>query len=237
VLARSLRDERVVLLRSYRTDELHRRPPLRSLLSELLRLERVRRLELAPFDRSEVTEALADILGEPPGEKLVERLYARSEGNPLYTEELLAAGLDGRGAAPESLRDAFMLRIERLSAAAQRTARVIAVGRRLDQDTIAEICEIDRDALQDALREAVAEHVLVTDEDGRFQFRHALLREVVYDDLLPGERGEYHLALARALEARMGHGQEQEAELAAAVAGHYAAGGDQPAALRASVQA
>src|SRR5581483_8473940 len=158
VLARSLRDERVVLLRSYRTDELHRRPPLRSLLSELLRLDRVRRLELAPFDRDEVTEALADIMGEPPGEKLVERLYARSEGNPLYTEELLAAGLDGRGSPPESLRDAFMLRIERLSPEAQRAARTIAVGRRLDEAVIAEVSGIERAALQDALREAVTEH-------------------------------------------------------------------------------
>ena len=236
-LARSLRQERVAVVLTYRRDELHRRHPLRPLLSELERLDNVRRIELEPLTRSELTELLTDILDAEPDPPLVDRLYHRSEGNPLYTEELLAAGLDGRGAAPESLRDAFMLRIERLSAPAQRTARVIAVGRRLDQDTIAEICEIDRDTLQDALREALAEHVLVTDEDGRFQFRHALLREVLYDDLLPGERGEFHLALARTLEERVAGGQEQEAELTAAVAGHYAAAGDQPAALRAAVQA
>ena len=76
---------------------------------------------------------LADILDATPDETLVDRLYARSEGNPLYTEELLAAGLDGRGAAPQSLRDAFMLRIERLSRDAQRAARGIAVGRRLEE--------------------------------------------------------------------------------------------------------
>ena len=58
-----------------------------------------------------------------PSIELVERLFTRSEGNPLYTEELLAAGLDGRGAAPQSLRDAFLLRIERLSPDAQRAAR------------------------------------------------------------------------------------------------------------------
>ena len=57
----------------------------------------------------------------------------RSEGNPLYTEELLAAGLDGRGAAPQSLRDAFMARIERLSPDAQRVARAVAVGRSLER--------------------------------------------------------------------------------------------------------
>jgi DNA-binding CsgD family transcriptional regulator/tetratricopeptide (TPR) repeat protein len=235
-LARSLRQERVLVVLTYRTDELHRRHPLRPLLSDLDRLDHVRRIDLEPLNRNELTELLADILDAQPEEPLVERLYRRSEGNPLYTEELLAAGLDGRGAAPESLRDAFMLRIERLSPAAQRAVRAIAVGRRIDEELIAQSTAIDRDALQAALREAVTEHVLVTD-DGRFRFRHALLREVVYDDLLPGERGELHLALARELEARMAGGQEQEAELAAAVAGHYAAAGDQPAALRAAVQA
>jgi DNA-binding CsgD family transcriptional regulator/tetratricopeptide (TPR) repeat protein len=236
-LARSLRQERVLVVLTYRADELHRRHPLRPLLSELDRLDHVRRIELEPLNRAELTELLADILDAKPDEALVERLYRRSEGNPLYTEELLAAGLDGRGAAPESLRDAFMLRIERLTPEAQRAARAIAVGRRLDEELIAQVTAIDRDALQAALREAVTEHVLVTDEDGRFLFRHALLREALYDDLLPGERGELHLALACQLETRMAGGQEQEAELTAAIAGHYAAAGDQPAALRASVQA
>src|SRR5205807_1874267 len=102
---------------------------------------------------------------------------------------------------------------------------------------IGAVTGIDPARLQVALREAIAEHVLVTGEDDRFLFRHALLREALYDDLLPGERGELHLALARALEARCGDDDEQEAELAAAIAGHYAAAGDQPSALRATVRA
>ena len=236
-LARGLRRERVMLLLSYRTDELHRRHPLRSLLAELERLDRVRRVEVEPFDRVELTEALADILGEAPGEQLVERLYARSEGNPLYTEELLAAGLDGRGAAPQSLRDAFMLRIERLSADAQSAARAIAAGRALDEVTISEVTGIEPDALHQALREAVAEQVLVAGEDGRLSFRHALLREAMYDDLLPGERSELHLALARALEERGEFEDDRGLELTSTIAHHYAVAGDQPAALRATVQA
>ena len=84
------------------------------------------------------------------------------EGNPLYTEELLAAGLDGRGAAPQSLRDAFTGRIERLSPDAQRVARAVAVGRALTEPTLAAVTGLERDALQTALREAVAEQVLVT---------------------------------------------------------------------------
>ena len=236
-LARGLRSERVMLLLSYRTDELHRRHPLRSLLAELERLDRVRRVELEPFDRLELAEALADILDEAPTEQLVERLYMRSEGNPLYTEELLAAGMDGRGAAPQSLRDAFMLRIERLSPDAQSAARAISAGRAIDEVTISEVTGIEPDPLHVALREAVAEQVLVAGEDGRLSFRHALLREALYDDLLPGERSELHLALARALEERGECEDDRGLELTSTVAHHYSVAGDQPAALRATVQA
>ena len=64
--ARSLRQTRVLLLLSYRTDELHRRHPLRPLLSELERLDRARRIDLRPFDRDELSEVLTDILGSAP---------------------------------------------------------------------------------------------------------------------------------------------------------------------------
>ncbi|MDQ6834597.1 MAG: AAA family ATPase [Actinomycetota bacterium] len=234
-LARSLRQERLVLALTYRTDELHRRHPLRPLLAELDRLGGTRRIDLAPFDREELSEALADILGGPAEPALVERLFQRGEGNPLYTEELLVASLDGRGPAPQSLRDAFLARIERLSDPAQRVARVVAVGRALPEPTIAAVAGMERVHVQDALREALAEQVLITDVDERFCFRHALLREALHDDLLPGERGELHLALARALEVELGDGEQLP--LITSVAGHYAAAGDQPAALRSMVSA
>ncbi len=237
-LARSLREERVMLLLTYRSDELHRRHALLPLLTELERLDRARRVLLSPFDRSELAEALGDILGDPPSEDLIERMYIRSEGNPLYTEELLAAGLDGRGATPQSLRDAFLLRIERLSPAAQRAVRPIAVGRALDEATVVHITGADHEAVLEALREAVSQQVLCTgDDDGRLCFRHALLREAVYDDLLPGERGELHLALARAYEKLIDGEREIDIERAGTIAHHYAAAGDQPNALRATVRA
>ena len=236
-LARSLRQERLLVLLTFRTDELHRRHPLRPLLAELERLERARRIDLAPFDRPELTEALTDILGDDPSEELVERLFSRSEGNPLFTEELLAAGLDGRGSAPQSLRDAFMLRIERLPVDAQRATRAVAVARRADEATIATVSGIEHLRLHEALREAVAEQMLIAGEDGSLFFRHALLREAVYDDLLPGERVELHLALARAIEQRDVADGDGTAEAAGTIAGHYAAAGDQPAALRAFTRA
>src|SRR4051794_7558180 len=131
-LASSLCRERVLVVTTYRPDELHRRHPLRPLLAELERDARALRVELRPLTRAELSEQLADILGEAPPEELIDRLFARSEGNPLFAEELLAAGMDGRGALPPTLRDALMLRIERLSADAQETLRGLAAGRRPD---------------------------------------------------------------------------------------------------------
>ncbi|MGH2874379.1 MAG: ATP-binding protein, partial [Solirubrobacteraceae bacterium] len=236
-LARSLRTERVCLILTYRADELHRRHPLRPLLAELGRLDRARAIELSAFDRDELREVLADILGASPDAALVQRLLARGEGNPLYTEELLAAGLDGRGTAPQSLRDAFMGRIERLSAAAQQVARCVAVARTADDGLLEAVVGLEREPLQEALRDAVAEQVLVAGDDGRFCFRHALLRETLYDDLLPGERAELHLALAHRLEQDGPDDHGRELERASAIAGHYAAAGDQPNALRTTVAA
>jgi DNA-binding CsgD family transcriptional regulator len=235
--ARSLRRTRVLLLLSYRADELHRRHPLRPLLSELERLDRARRIDLRPFDRDELSEVLTDILGSAPDGSLLNRLFARSEGNPLYTEELLAAGTDGRGAAPQSLRDAFIARIEELSPDAQRIARVVSVGRVLDEATLAAVTGLELDAVQAALRDAVAEQVLIPCDETGFGFRHALLREALHDDLLPGERSELHLALAHRLELDCGVDDEQELERKTAIAGHYAAAGEQPAALRSTIAA
>ena len=234
-LASSLTSERVLLVASYRSDELHRSHPLRPLLAELELDPRSRRVPLAPLTRDELAEQLTDILGDPPDADLLERLWTRSGGNPLFGEELLAAGLDGRGAAPDTLRDALMLRVERLSEPARELLSIIAVGQRLDHPLLDETSSLEPRALRDALREAIDGHILVVQDDDMYRFRHALLREVVEQELLPGERSELHLRLARALEHRLD--ERADAQITAAVASHFAASGDQPAALAAAVRA
>ena len=235
-LLRSLAQERVLVVGTYRADELHRRHPLLPLLADLDRDPRVQRLSLQPLALDQVAQALQDILGRTPGPELVERLYARSEGNPLYLEELVAAGPDGRGALPSSLREALMVRIERLDDAAQELLRLLAVGHRLDHALLADASGLDPATLRAALREAVASHLVAADEHGRHVFRHALLREVVADDLLPGERTELHLALARALERRAG-AADAGPQVAALTAHHFFEAGERPAALRATMAA
>lgn len=235
-LARTLCRERVAVVATYRSDELHRRHPLRPLLAELERDTGTRRIELPAFTRDELAEQLGEILGSSPDAGLVERVLVRSEGNPLFTEEILAAGLDGRGALPPTLRDALMVRIERLSQPAQEVLRLL-VGAAMDDALLQQTSVLDPRELRVALREAVASHIVLAGEDDHYRFRHALLREVLLDDLLPGERTELHRTLARALEARVGEADCPDAHLTAQVAHHWLHAGDQPAALAASVDA
>ena len=159
-MGRSLCRERVLIVATYRPDELHRRHPLRPVLAELERDIGSRRIELSPLTRQELFEQLSDLLGEPADSALVDRVFARSEGHPLFVEELIAAGRDGRGALPSTLRDALMVRIERLSLAAQEVLRVIAVGQRLDDELLVDATGLDRLELQEALPEAVINFIL-----------------------------------------------------------------------------
>jgi DNA-binding CsgD family transcriptional regulator len=235
-LGRSLWTERVLVIATYRSDELHRRHPLRPLLAELERDTRARRIELTRLTRDELADLLDDILGGAPDDELVERLYARSEGNPLFTEELLAARLDGRGGLPTTLRDALMVRIERLSEPAQEVLRLLSAARVISHDVLADASGLGGAELRTVVREAAESNVIVADERGRYQFRHALLREVVHDDLLPGEHAELHLALARALEAQAAE-TEDDPILTAGIAHHYLSAGCQREALVASVRA
>jgi len=234
-LARTLCTERILVLGTYRSDELHRRHPLRPLLAELARDPLAHLIELERLSRDEMAEQLEDIIGSRADPGLLERLYSRSEGNPLFTEELLAVGLDGRGTLPPTLRDALMLRVERLSPPAQEVLRWLAC-QSLDDGLLGELTGLGSSELREGLREAVGSQIAVAQADASYGFRHALLREVVYDDLLPGERAEQHAAIARALEREIKE-EGERVHLTAEVAHHWLAAGDQPAALAASVRA
>ncbi len=164
-----------------------------------------------------------------------ERMHRRTQGNPLFAEELVAAGPGGSGRLPPTLRDALMVRIQRLSEATQELLRLVAVAGSVDHETLAACAAVAGSALHGALREAITAQILDIDEEARYRFRHALLREAVEDDLLPGERSELHLTLARALEADAPG--TNGVFRAAAVAHHFREAGDQPAALRAAVRA
>jgi hypothetical protein len=96
-----------------------------SLTMSGVRRPAVERVELRRFTRAQLDAQLGSILGRPPEPALVDPLYRRSEGNPLFTEELLAASGEGI-ALPPSLRAPLLLRIEALPPSAQGALRLAA---------------------------------------------------------------------------------------------------------------
>jgi DNA-binding CsgD family transcriptional regulator/tetratricopeptide (TPR) repeat protein len=239
-IAHGLRETPTMLVATYRSDELHRRHRLRPVLADLDRNPAVERIKLRRLSRGELAELLAARLDREPDPVLVERIMARSEGNPLFAEELLASELRGGGMAlPGNLQDLFDARVEALSDDAQQLLRLAATaGRTVRHGLLAAASPLDQDALLAAVREAVAGQVLVVDEAGDgYAFRHALLQEAVEADLLPGDRRLLHGVMARTLAAHPGLGNSNPAEAAAELAVHWHASGDQHHALLAAVEA
>ncbi|HET8950295.1 MAG TPA: AAA family ATPase [Solirubrobacteraceae bacterium] len=237
-LVRSARTEPLSLVVTYRSDELHRRHPLRPLLAELERTPGVDRLGLERFSRAELVAQISAILDEPASDELADRLFERSEGNALYTEELLAASSDGYQELPETLRDLLVARVERLPEGAQEVVRTISVEHPMRHSLLAALSDADEADLLRGLREAVAHQVLVTGHGETYAFRHALVGEAVYGDLLPGERSALHARLAETVDAR--HellGDAPAAAVAGILACHWNAAHDVPRALGASVAA
>ncbi|WP_327181202.1 helix-turn-helix transcriptional regulator [Streptomyces sp. NBC_01334] len=224
---------RLTVLASYRADDLHRRHPLRPLLAELVRLPAVDRLELRPLADAEVTRLLRALEGRPLPDATVRRIVERAEGNAFYAEELLAATDTEAGGMPSGLADLLLIRVEQLPDTAQQVLRTAAVaGRRVEHDLLREAVGLPEDELESALREAIGHQLLVSGDDGAYAFRHALAREAVYADLLPGERSRLHGAFAALLAGR-GH----RAETAAERAHHYRESHDLGEALAASLEA
>ncbi|MFC7182863.1 ATP-binding protein, partial [Kitasatospora paranensis] len=203
-LIRTLHRARVLILATYRTDDLHRRHPLRPFLAGLERQRTVQRLELDRFSRPEVSDQLAGILGVPaPDLALVERIHGRSEGNPFFVEELAAAHQQGCPAGlTDSLRDILLVRVEALPDDTQRVLRIAAEGGScVEHELLAAVLDEGEEPLIEALRTAVGANILRPDTDGEgYRFRHALVREAVSDDLLPGERHRINRRFATALE-------------------------------------
>src|SRR3954451_2053933 len=228
-LIRTARSERIALVATYRTDELHRRHPLRPFLAEAERAPAVTRLAVPRFARTELRAQLEGILGHRPEGRLVDDLFARAEGNPFYSEELLAAG----DHLPENVRDTLITRIEALSPDAQTVLRMAAAaGPRVRHALLVRALDLPADALVAALREAVVHHLLVHDPATD---AYAFQREAIIDDLLPGERGPLHAALAHALTEDPA--LPASGGVAAALAFHWAAALNLPAAFGASCEA
>src|SRR5829696_3126138 len=237
-LVRNLRRERVLVVVTYRDDEPGQQR-LGPYLAELDRASRVQRIELARLDQLQTGAQLAAILGAAPAAGLVAGVFARSEGNPFFTEELLTVIRAGSAQLPATLRDLLRGRVAALAEPAGQVLAVVAVaGRRTSHRLLAAVAGLDGQQLDQALRAAVTNQLLVTvpGQDG-YEVRHALLREVIDADLLPGERARLHADLAQTLTDRPELADGPPALAAAELAAHWDAAGEPTRALPARVQA
>jgi DNA-binding CsgD family transcriptional regulator len=238
-LSRMLHRERVALIGSYRTDDLHRRHPLRPVVAELLRLPSVIAVDLAPLDPSALAEHLTAAAPVRIDATELNDIVARAEGNAYYAEELLAASITGdageRSVLPAGLAALLLNRVEQLSDATQRVLRAAAVaGRKADDELVRAASGLAPAEYEGAVREAVTHQLLVPHGTEGYVFRHALLREAVYADLLPGERTRLHATMCALL------ADEQRQTMpgtAAELAQHCLASHDIPGAFAASVRA
>jgi DNA-binding CsgD family transcriptional regulator/tetratricopeptide (TPR) repeat protein len=186
-------------------------------------------IRLRPLSREEVADEIADLVGEPPPARFIDEVYARAEGNPFFTEQLVAAAqeessggvLRAPAGLPGRLAELLVARAGRCGGDAQVVLRALAVaGRPLSEDLLGGITRLDPDAVRGALRELGSARLLAESApDGVYRLRHALLAEAVAAGLLPGERVALHERTARALQA------VGDQALAAEAAGHWAAAG------------
>jgi DNA-binding CsgD family transcriptional regulator len=224
----------LLLVLTFRSDELHRRHPFRRTLPEISRTPGSGRIDLVGLDRDSIAGIAAAHTDGPPDPSMVGSVLSRSEGNPLYAEELLAANQEG---VPDHLSELLLGRIDALDDGPRALLRVASVnGTRLDTETLAELAGLDQAQMEGHLRQALDANVLRQNAES-LEFRHPLLREAAYDDLMPDERTRIHGRLAEILQARVDSEPHPGLATLSRLAFHWNAAHDPTRTLSASVRA
>ena len=238
-LARNLTRERIVLLLTLRTDDVVPDPAVGAWLAELGRDPRFTRIDLDRLAPDDVAAQVGAILAAPATSDVLAPIWERSEGNPFYVEELVAAMAHGDGAElPRTLSDVLVARLRDLPDDTRRVLDAMAVlVRPSDEALIAAVLEVPESQVTDALRIGLQRHLVRLDDLGFVRFRHALLREVVERGLLPGERRRLHGGAARALNDDPSLGGDDGTRRAAELARHWLGAGRLTEAYHASVAA
>jgi DNA-binding NarL/FixJ family response regulator len=240
VLAGTIAEEPLLLLGVYRSEEISRAHPLRRMRSDLRRAGRLNELVVEPLAAEETAVLARRVLGRPPSSALATMLFLRTQGIPLFVEELAQAlvssgrlregrrGLELAGSAelplPETVRDAILLRVEGLSGAAKEALEVASVaGVRFELGPVADL------APGHGLEEAIEAGFLLEVEVGTGAFRHALAREALYHAVPWRRRRRLHREVAQ----RLGRAGAPPA----AIAEHWFAAGEAERARQAFVAA
>jgi DNA-binding CsgD family transcriptional regulator len=249
-------DTRLVILGTYRNTELDAAGPLARLLEQLSRQRMGLRLFLNPLDEADVAALLAALGGSTPPSSLVATLYAETEGNPFFVQEvfehLAEAGrlfeASGRWVealeigetdVPQGVRLVVTRRLERLSESCRQVLSLSAVlGRVSSYRLLRAVLDLRENTLLDAIDEAQGAHLLLISPDGNMTFAHELIRQTVLSHLSAVRRANLHARVGYALE-EISDGETSTR--ASELAWHFQRAGDDPAtlarALRYSAQA
>ncbi|HET9223168.1 MAG TPA: AAA family ATPase, partial [Roseiflexaceae bacterium] len=212
-LAAVLAQARLLIVGVYRSDEIPRGHPVRRLRNELRRSRLLHEIAVEPLDQEAAAALVGRILGAPPSPALAAALYERTEGLPLFVEELAgamaASGRLRRGPAdlelapgadmpiPDTLRDTILLRLDGLPEPSLKLLEIAAVaGLEFDLELVTGL------AGGEGGLEALFERSLIAEvEPGRATFRHALTREAIYGDISWAQRRSLHRQMAERLQA------------------------------------
>jgi DNA-binding CsgD family transcriptional regulator/transcriptional regulator with XRE-family HTH domain len=226
-LARAGSGDAVTVVATCRGDEAPVAARVTDWLAHVRGAAEVEEIRLGPLSRAEVAGQVAGLAGGPVPPSVVDELYARAEGNPFFTEQLVAAALASAEGGdlqlpaelPARLGGLLAARAARCAGDAEVVLAALAVaGRPLGEDQIGAVSGLGAEAVRRGLRQLAEARLLAEDTaDEGHRPRHALLAEAVAAGLLPGERVMLHERTARAL---AGAG---DLALAAEVAGHWQA--------------
>jgi DNA-binding CsgD family transcriptional regulator/tetratricopeptide (TPR) repeat protein len=237
-LMRASRDTWVSLVVTCRSDEVPLDAAVADWLTHVRRDAGVEEIRLGRLSHGEVAEQVTALMGAPPPSELVEEVYARAEGHPFFTEQLVTAAVTDSGRPtqpvmlPARLADLLVARAAGCGADARGVLNALAVaGRPLTEGMLGEVIGLEDDTVRASVRELTGFRLLTVAADGAYRPRHALLAEAVAAELLTSERVSLHERVARALEAA---GDET---LAAEAAGHWSAAGRPADELRARLAA
>ena len=220
-LARTGRADAITVVATVRSDETPAEPAVTRWLAYARGSGHAREIRLGPLTRDEMAEQVNGLTGGQLPPAAWAELYARGEGNPFFTEQLVAEAMagGGLGGLPARLAELLTARVSDCGPQAWPLLAAVSVaGRPLTEDQLAGVTGLDAGALRAGLRELASRSLAETAPGGRHRARHALLAEAAAARLLPGERRGLHERLAEALQA----GGEA---LAAEAADHWAAAG------------
>ncbi len=244
-LSRHTREDRVLLLGTYRDVEVGRGHPLRKAVRELEREQLVEKIVVRRFGREETAVLMSNWLdGAEVSKEFAALVYSHTEGNPFFTVEVLKALIErgdlsrweGRWirkeiedlAAPESVSEAISERVSRLQPKTQEALEGASVlGQVFGFEDLMAVVRLDEEEAEGALEEAEASGLVRTAIDG-YAFDHALTQQTLYAGLSPARRRRLHRSAGEGLEKL---GEPIRQKRAVEISRHFVQGGSPARAL------